>query len=330
MKILILGGTVFLGRHITQAALDRGHEVTLFNRGKTHPELFEGMVEKIKGDRSEDLHLLDGRAWDACIDPSGYLPAHMTASGKQLTDCVAHYSFVSSISVYAKFVANMDESAPVVELPEGADANEYDNDNYGPLKALCETAIEAKMPGRVLQVRSGLIVGPFDPTNRFTYWPARIQEGGELLAPVVKDFPIQVIHARDQADWILDMAEHDVTGTFNVTGKMAEHNLGDLLSISTELTGSENSPVWVDETFLLEQEVGPWVEMPLWLPTSHVGMAQVNIDKLLATGFNPRSLRETVEDTLDWYNQQPAQTWPAGMSREREQSVLDAWRKRHQ
>jgi len=133
MKILILGGTVFLGRHVTQAALDRGHEVTLFNRGQSHPELFEGDVEKIKGDRNEDLHLLKGRTWDACIDPSGYLPSHTEASGRQLAECVSHYTFISSISVYARFTANMDESASLAELADASDATEYSDENYGPV-----------------------------------------------------------------------------------------------------------------------------------------------------------------------------------------------------
>ena len=203
MKVLVIGGTVFLGRHVVAEALSRGHEVTLFNRG-SDTESFAGEVERVLGDRNTDIANLGDARFDYCIDTSGYLPHQLVAAGTHLASRVDRYAFVSSISVYAAFKAGMDESAALSVLPDDADPTVYDNAHYGPLKVLCEAAIEAAMPGRVLHVRSGLIVGPHDPTHRFTYWPVRVAKGGEFIAPSGPDFPIQMIHARDQARWIFD------------------------------------------------------------------------------------------------------------------------------
>ncbi len=206
MKLLVLGGTVFLGRHLVEAATARGHSVTLFNRGQHNPELYPE-VEKLRGDRDSDLSALQGRRWDAVIDTCGYLPRAVRASAELLADAVDHYTFISSISVYADFhTPAMDESAPVGTLADET-VEEVTGETYGPLKALCEQAAERALPGRVLNIRPGLIVGPHDPTDRFTYWPVRVARGGEVLAPGRPHVPVQVIDGRDLAEWTVRMVE---------------------------------------------------------------------------------------------------------------------------
>ena len=218
MKLLILGGTKYLGRHLTESALERGHEVTLFNRGRENPDLFHGKVEKLVGDRDGDLAALKGRKWDAVIDTSGYFPRVVKDSARLLADTVDHYTFISTISVYEDFSQpGIEETAPVGKL-EDETVEDIGAGAYGPLKALCEQAVEEVMPGRSLIVRPGLIVGPYDPTDRFTYWPSRIAKGGEVLAPGDGTSPVQFIDARDLAEWVLTMTERKQTGVFNATG----------------------------------------------------------------------------------------------------------------
>ena len=325
MKLLILGGTQFLGRHLVEQALLAGHEVTLFNRGQTNPDLFAGQVEKVIGDRAGDLARLSGQRFDACIDPSGYLPGDLATAGTELADQVNRYVFISSISVYPNFVEGMDESGELASLPADASSTEYDNQHYGALKVLCERAIEEAMPGRVLQVRSGLIVGPYDPTHRFTYWPVRVQAGGQLLAPVGPDFPIQMIHAADQARWILHMLETDQMGVFNVTSDNGTYTLGDIIDTTRALTGSTAEPIWVPAEFLLAQNVGPWMELPLWLPDAALNMSRVSAAKAIESGLSLLPLKDIIDSTLQWYRQEPPRQWPAGMSVSRERELLDAW-----
>ena len=325
MKLLILGGTQFLGRHLVEQALAAGHQITLFNRGRTNPDLFAGQVEKVIGDRATDLNRLGGRRFDACIDPSGYLPGDLAAAGAELADQVNRYVFISSISVYPKFVEGMDESGELARLPADASSTEYDNQHYGALKVLCEQAIEDAMPGRVLQVRSGLIAGPYDPTHRFTYWPVRVEAGGQLLAPVGSDFPIQMIHAADQARWILHMLETDQMGVFNVTSDNGTYTLGDIIDTTRTLTGSTAEPVWVPSEFLLAENVGPWMELPLWLPDAALNMSRVSAAKAVASGLSLMPLKDIIDSTLQWYRQEPPREWPAGISAARECELLDAW-----
>lgn len=322
MKLLILGGTQFLGRHIVEQSLAAGHEVTLFNRGQTNPELFEGEVEKIVGDRMTDLELLSDKQFDACIDPSGYLPGHLEIAGEVLKDQVNRYVFISSISVYPGFDSeNMDESSTLDELPPDVDQTVYDMQYYGAFKVLAEQAIEAKMPGRVLQVRSGLIVGPYDPTNRFTYWPVRLKRGGEVLCPEA-EFPFQIIHAADQARWILHMLEQDQMGIYNVTSHNGIYTLQDVIEATAKVSGTTVQPVYVTSEFLLENEVGPWMEFPLWLPDSHINMSRVSSEKACAAGLKLMPLEEVVSSTLAWYEAIPEQDWPAGLDPEKEQSLI--------
>ncbi|MFZ0544031.1 MAG: NAD-dependent epimerase/dehydratase family protein, partial [Candidatus Promineifilaceae bacterium] len=238
MKLLILGGTVFLGRHIVDVALQRGHEVTLFNRGQHNADLYPD-VEKLRGNRDGDLAALKGRTWDAVVDTCGYFPRIVRDSAELLADAVEHYTFISSISVYADNVRpGIDENYPVAQL-EDESVEEVTGGTYGGLKALCEQAAESAMPGRVLNVRSGLIVGPNDPTDRFTYWVCRVAQGGEVLAPVEPEVAVQVIDVRDQAQWILDMAEARQAGVYNVTGPDYTLTFGELFRTTQQVSSSD-------------------------------------------------------------------------------------------
>jgi 2'-hydroxyisoflavone reductase len=289
-----------LGRHLVEAALAAGHEVTLFNRGTTNPDLFPD-VEQLRGDRNADnLAALRGRGWDAAIDTCGYIPRVVRASAELLADAAAHYTFISTISVYADTsIFNMDESGPLGTLDDET-TETVNGETYGPLKVLCERAAEAAMPGRVLHVRSGLIVGPFDPTDRFTYWPVRVGMGAEVLAPSKPSMPVQFIDARDQAAWIIRMIETRQTGVYNVTGPAALLTVGELLETCRAATGSDARFIWVDDQFLVEREVTPYTELPLWIPENYNGIQTINIQKSLAAGLAFRPLAATIQDTLAW------------------------------
>jgi nucleoside-diphosphate-sugar epimerase len=326
VKLLILGGTVFLGRHIVETALQRGHKITLFTRGERNPDLFPD-VEKLRGNHDGNLAPLEGRRWDAVIDTSGYVPRVVRASAELLKDAVAHYTFISSISVYAGFeTPNMDETAPVGTLADEG-VEEITGETYGPLKALCEHAVEEVMPGRALIIRPGLIVGPHDPTDRFTYWPRRIARGGEVLAPDRPDRATQFIDARDLADWTVRMAEAGATGTYNATGPAERLTMGQLLDVCNTAGGGSAAFTWASEAFLLDAGVGPWIELPLWVPESEgAGFDSVSIAKALAAGLSFRSLEETVRDTLAWDAARPADTQRrAGLDAEKERETLRRW-----
>ncbi len=329
MEILILGGTRFLGRHTVEAALMAGHTITLFNRGQSSPNLFPD-VETLVGDRDGDLDVLKGRKWDVAIDTCGYFPRLVSASTEALADSVEHYTFVSSISVYAEVSQlGMDESASVAML-EDETVEEITGETYGGLKALCETVAEEAMPGRVLQIRSGLIVGPHDPTNRFTYWPMRIAKGGDVFAPSNPDVPVQFIDARDQAAWILQMADNRKAGVYNVTGPRIPMTLGQLLEICIEVSGGAANLVWVDAEFLAKQEISPWMEMPLYVPEEMSGMNQASIEKAVGDGLIFRPVADTVRDTLKWVRSLDGDPpGDAGIAPEKEAEVLAAWNARN-
>ncbi len=331
MKLLILGGTVFLGRHLVEAALARGHEVTLFNRGQHNPDLFPN-VEKLRGNRDGDWEALQGREWDAVIDTSGYVPRVVRASAALLADAVKHYTFISSLSVYADFsVVGIDESAPVGKLQDET-VEEVTGETYGPLKALCEQAAEQAMPGRVLNIRPGLIVGPYDPTDRFTYWVHRVARGGEVLAPGRPEYLVQFIDARDLAEWNVRMVEAEQTGVYNATGLDYPLTMGQLLEECKTVSGSDAQFTWVDEQFLLDAKVQPWMELPLWIPESDpnsAGFSAFDCGKAIADGLTFRPLAETIRDTLAWDATRPADVERrAGLKRERETELLEAWHKR--
>ena len=328
MDILIIGGTVFLGRALVEAARARGHTLTLFNRGQSNPELALD-AEQIHGDRAGDLAALAGRRWDAAIDTCGYVPRIVRHSAAALADAVGHYTFISSISVYASTAApGVDESAPVGTLADPT-VEKVTGETYGPLKALCEQAAEEELPGRVLVVRPGLIVGPHDPTDRFTYWPARVAHGGAVLAPGRPERATQVIDVRDLAEWTIALVEARQTGVYNATGPDRVLTMGELLDTSRDVSASDAQPVWVDEAFLLEQGVGPWMELPLWIPESDpdaAGFSAIDVRKAIGAGLRFRPLRDTVRATLEWATtRSPEHTWRAGLAPDKEQVLLQGW-----
>ena len=335
MNLLILGGTIFLGRYLAEAALARGHQITLFNRGQHSPELFPA-VDKLRGDRDGDLDALRGRRWDAVVDTSGYLPRVVRASAELLADAVEHYTFISSISVYPHFRSvGLDESAPVGTLDDPT-IEEVTGETYGPLKALCEQAVEQALPGRTLVIRPGLIVGPHDYSDRFTYWVRRVAQGGELLAPAHPNWHTQIIDVRDLAEWTLHMVERQQTGVYNATGPDYDLTIGQLLDTCRMVSGSDARFTWVNEEFLAEKEVTPWSELPLWIPQSDLdmlGFSDVSCAKAIAAGLTFRDLATTVRDTLAWDSARTETAEPparalqprAGLTPEREAALLAAW-----
>ncbi len=328
MKVLILGGTVFLGRAMTEAALAAGHEVTLFNRGQSNPDLFPD-VEKLQGDRDGGLSVLEGRKWDVVMDPSGYVPRLVKASAELLADHVEHYTFISSISVYSHpIAAGTDETAEVAKL-EDETSEELTNETYGALKALCEQAAESAMPGRVNNVRAGLIVGPHDRSDRFTYWPVRIARGGETLVPPL-DTPVQIIDVRDLAAWCLRMAEARKGGVYNVTGPALPLNLGDVVDACQAASGNKAELIEATEEFLTQHEVAPWTGLPLWLTGEIAGMSKMNVKKAINDGLTLRPLDDTVQATLNWFNAErtgEAAVLRTGIDAEKEAEVIAAWKK---
>jgi 2'-hydroxyisoflavone reductase len=320
MKLLIIGGTGFLGRHITEAALERGHELTLFNRGQHESQLYP-QVEQIHGDRDGDLALLKGRRWDVVIDTCGYAPRVVRASADALADVVERYIFLSSTSVYADFkTPGMQEDAPVATL-EDATIEEVGNGNYGALKALCEQAVAQSMPGRALVIRPGLIVGPRDPTDRFTYWPYRVALGGEMLAPGKPGDAVAFIDVRDLAAWTMHMAEAGKTGVYNATSPAFQYTIGQVLQASKEVTGSSVDFVWIDEQSLLRYDE---VEaLPVWVPSQFIGFRTVNCNKAVGAGLAYRPLMTTIRDTLTWKGQAAMK---AGLTREQETRILNEWK----
>ena len=347
MKLLIIGGTRFVGRHLVTAAVARDHEVTLFNRGQHSSEQLPH-VESIQGDRNSDLHQLQGRRWDAVIDTCGLVPGPVKAAAELLSDSVERYVFISSQSVYADISEpGVDESAPLKSLtPEQVEKANKINESgqgsaaaygemYGGLKVLCEQAAEEAMPNRVLVIRPGLIVGPYDYTDRFTYWPVRVARGGEVLAPGRPDQFVQLIDARDLAQWVVTMVEQKETRIYNANCPANSFTMKHVLDECKTTSRSDASLTWADEEFLLQEDVHAWSEMPLWLPEDaapHLkGFMFINCDKAFAAGLTFRPLSETIRDTLEWYRTQSVdEQMKAGISSERELELLKKWHEAHQ
>ena len=341
MKILIIGGTKFLGRHLIDAAQSRGHEITLFNRGTKYADDAPENVEQIHGNRNLDLEKLVGRTWDVCVDTCGYLPQTVELSAKFLRDSVRQYIFISSISAYAGFrEKNSDESAPLAELTmEQREAFEKIDpraeltapvlgEMYGALKVLCEREVEKAFSGRALVVRSGLIVGEYDWTDRFTYWVMRVGKGGKVLAPGAPERFVQFIDGRDLALWIVKAAEENTNGIFNVTGKPFDLTFGRLLEEIKTVTNSDAEFVWAPEEFLKRENVAPWSEMPLYLYESDAdskGFLSANVDRALEKGLEFRPLRDTIQATFDW-RKSIENELKAGISAEREAGLLEKLR----
>jgi 2'-hydroxyisoflavone reductase len=333
MNILVLGGTRFLGRHLVSDALTRGYQVTLFNRGQSNPGLFPE-VEKLRGDRAGDLGALKGRQWDAMIDTCGYVSREVRVTAALLAGSVEHYTFISSISVYAGFShSGLDESAKLALLPHGTNEDAGDPATYGARKALCEESVEQIMPNRVLHIRPGLIIGPFDPTNRFNYWVRRVARGGEVLAPEHPDKPMQLIDARDLARWIITMIEAKQTGRFNATGPERPLTFGQMLDACKSASASDARFTWVDAQFLLNRGVAPFANLPLWLPESekeYAGHFCIDSRRAFQSGLVCRPLVETVSDILlPDREHTPENTSvtspPSGLTPGRERELLLAW-----
>lgn len=370
LKILILGGTGFLGPAVLDSARARGHTVTLFNRGRTEkrkPGQFED-VEKLYGNRDPNLtadekdpespkglKALEGRAWDAVVDTSGYVPRVVKASAELLGPKVKHYTFISTISVYAKNdTPGADESAEVGTMADPTiETMGAQSENYGPLKALCEQAAEAAMPGRVLNIRPGFIVGPNDPTDRFTYWPVRATKGGKMLCPGDGTDPVQFIDVRDLAEFIIRGIEKNTTGVFNVTGPKESLPFKEVVGACLRASGLDTTPTWVPIDFLQDQGVALGAELPIFIPPRGevAGFHTRSVAKAVAAGLTFRTADDTCRAILAWWPKElerrktvtaqmmdeaakagkpaPKMADPdklrAGMTREREREIVAAW-----
>jgi 2'-hydroxyisoflavone reductase len=326
LKVLILGGTVFLGRHLVVAGVERGHEITIFTRGRHDPDRPFPEVEQLRGDRDGDLGALEGRRWDAVIDTSGNEADAVQAAAECLAHSVDNYAFISTLAVYEGFPhgRGLDEKAPLRTL-EGATVPPRTPETAVLHKALCERALRSVMAERHLLVRAGFLAGPHDPTDRFTCWPRRIAAGGEVLAPGDPNVPVQLIDARDLAAWILVAVEAGLHGAYNVTGPASPLSMRALLESCRDATGSDATFTWIDEQFLLSAGIKPRMELPVWMPGApYAGTADCR--KALRDGLEFRSLVETARDTLAWDRSRP-ESAPrrAGLAPAREAEVLAAW-----
>ena len=336
MRILILGGTGFTGPYQVRYAMSRGHKVTTFNRGKTHPGELPNEVEQLIGDRNGKLDALKDRQWDVVIDNPTTLPAWVRDAAQILKGNVDRYVFTSTISVYEDSKKGPDENAPLQKY-DGSDPYKETLEamkasgfkTYGPLKALSEKEAEKWFPGRTLIIRPGLIVGPRDESDRFTYWPVRVDRGGEVLAPGAPNDSVQFIDGRDLAEWTIRMAENRETGIYNATGPAKPIGMGGMLDgIKAALKSSANF-TWVSEQFLTDQKVQAWSDMPVWAGAED-GVTRTDIDRALGKGLTFRPLADTARDTLAWFTSLPQDRQShlkAGVTPEREAEVLANWKK---
>ncbi|MEI3893339.1 MULTISPECIES: SDR family oxidoreductase [Bacillus] len=339
MKILILGGTRFLGRAVVEEALSRGHEVTLFNRG-TNKEIFPE-VEQLIGDRNNDVSSLENRKWDVVIDTCGFSPHHIRNVGEVLKDNVKNYIFISSLSVYKDWIPHdikedyklqAEPTAEQIKAVENGEITPYEH--YGALKVLCEKEAEKYWPGHVLHVRAGLLAGMFDYTDRLSYWIGRVAKGGNVLVPGRKNRPVQLVDIKDIANFGLNMAENNKVGTFNITGPNDELTMEELLNTCKKVTNSDAEFVWVEESFMNEHKVQPWTEMPLWIPETFPlegetkpwkGGFSISIESAVKEGLIFRRLEDTVADVYDWMEGMDEWELKAGILEEREKILLDKW-----
>jgi len=338
LRILILGGTGFTGPHQVRYALSRGHKVTVFNRGKTHPGELPKEAEQLIGDRNGQLDALKGRTWDVVIDIPTTLPVWVRDAAQVLKGNVERYVFISTISVYSdNSKPGMDETGalakytgedPMKETLQTLRASNYRL--YGPLKVLSEIEAEKWFPGKALIIRPGLIVGPGDETDRFTYWPVRVKRGGEVMAPGEPSDSVQFIDARDLAEWTIRMVEQGDTGTYNATGPKSKLSMKEMLEGIKKATRSEARFTWVNADFLIAHNVRPWSDMPVWVAPrgAETGFSQISVKKAVSKGLTFRSVPETAQATLEWFRKQPAErqaTLRAGIKPEREKEVLALW-----
>ena len=328
MRILVLGGTQFVGRHLVEAAVERGHNVTLFHRGKTNPGLFDGeeKVEKVLGDRFSDLERLDGE-WDWVLDTSAYTPRAVKLSAEYLKGKAGRYGFISTTAVYRDFSKKGVDETDYVKTLEDPDVEEVNASTYGPLKTECEGVVKGVYGKDALIIRPGVVGGPYDPTDRFTYWVCRTATGGEVLAPGEPEADVQVIDARDLARWTIECMEKGERGTYNAAGEQVSFEA--MLEACKEGTGSDARFIWVSEEFLKKVHLeGP--KMPLWHPGSDkrkVGIYAVDSSLAVEKGLKRRPLAETARDTYEWAKTLPEDhEWRTGISLLEEKEYLDAWR----
>jgi len=340
MKVLILGGTRFLGKALVEEGLKRGHEITLFNRGNNKEVFTE--VEQLIGDRDGDVSQLENRKWDVVMDTCGFAPHQMKKIAAVLGKTIEHYTYISSISVYKDWVPfNISEDYHLQSIPhdrlkdilkdvEEGRISPYEH--YGALKVLCEAEAEKYWPGRVLHIRAGQLVGPFDYTDRLPYWVQRVEEGGKIVVPGRPERPIQLLDVRDIATWVFDMVQKRKAGTFNVTGPEYELTMEELLNTCKVVTNSDAEFVWVDEQFALDHKVQPWSQMPLWIPEQYPLEGEtepwkmsISIKKALHAGLSFRPLEETIHDVYQWERGRQDSKRKTGISHEKEQQLLDAW-----
>jgi len=329
LRILVLGGTGFIGPHMVREALRRKHTVSLFNRGKTNNALFPDL-ELLVGDRDNGLDALKGRKWDAVVDNSGYVPRHVADSARLLSASVSHYLFISSISAYASFAEPNHEDSPLATMPDET-VEEVTGETYGPMKALCERRAAAEIgEDRLTILRPTYICGPGDHTDRFSYWPVRTMKGGEMLWPGTPDDKTQIIDVRDLANFVVDCVEQQVTGTYNTVTPAGSYSMGGLLADSMAVTGMKVTATWVSAEFIEEQKLGEGRQMPIWAPPvgEYAGVAWVNGERAVAKGLTNRPVRETARDLISWWHTLPEerrQNIRAGLSEEREAEVLARW-----
>jgi 2'-hydroxyisoflavone reductase len=336
LRILILGGTGFTGPFQVGYALNRGHQVTVFNRGRTHPGELPKQVEQLLGDRNGKLDALKSRTWDVVIDNPTTLPVWVRDAAEILKGNVDRYVFISTISVYADTSRlGMDETAPLAKY-SGADPMKETNATmrannfalYGPLKAVSEAEAEKWFPGKTLIIRPGYIIGPGDESDRFTYWPVRVERGGEVLAPGTPADPIQIIDARDLAEWTIRMVEQSTVGSFNAVGPKSKLSMGRMLDDIKKATNSDARFTWVDDKFLTSEKIID--DIPIWTSPhgTEIGYSTMNINKAVSKGLTFRPLSDTTRATLDWFRKQPTSRqlkMRAGIKTEREAEVLAAW-----
>ena len=334
LRLLVLGGTGFIGPPIVQHALERGHEVTIFTRGKTRSNL--AGVEQLVGDRNGDLDALRGRTWDAVLDNNARDYRWVSQTTELLREKTNHYLFVSSISAYAGEATGydyvdepwsgppLDADSPLFQPP--ADFSMGQELPYGQTKSLAEKLTKDAFPGRATIVRPGFIVGPGDPTDRFTYWPARIDKGGEVLAPGDGSDPVQYIDVRDLGEWIIRLVENETFGTFNGVGIGAPLSMAEMLYGIRAVTSSSVEFTWLPIPFLREHDVESYSDMPIWIPGDPFSF--VDNSRAMASGLTFRPLAVTARDTLDWHRSRPPAAQAElriGLKPDREQAVLAAW-----
>ena len=333
LRILILGGTGFIGPHEIKYALARGHQVSIFNRGRSQPSLYPELysqVEWLKGDRNGDFAALEGREWDAVIDNAAMIPRWVRESAGLLKDAASQYLYISTLSVFGGFPdPGMDETWPVATIDDTT-VEEVNGQTYGPLKALCEQEAEKAFPGRATVVRPGLIVGPGDPTDRWTYWPVRISRGGEVLAPGDPGTLVRYIDVRDVTEWSIRLLEERTAGVFNAVGPRSHLSIAEMLYGIRATTSDPMSFTWVETDFLFEHGVRPWSDMPAWLPPrdGYEGYGSISRDRAIAAGLTFRPLAVTASETFAWWMTLPEErrrSPKVGLTPEREAEVLAAW-----